>query len=233
MRLRNRRRIGWPLAPAALLLCLALPWMGCGTDGPPNPVDSPGRVYLIRGQGWVFSGGWRTLRDRLRRAGIRADDLSDLAGSWPGDDILADRDSGQLAGPIVLVGHSRGGRQALFTAGRLGRAGVAVDLVLTLDVAMPPPVPAGVQRAVNLYRTRRRLYPARPLKTAGDCTARIENIDLDAPGSLIDARGLHHLNITDSPGVQDELFLRIAEVMRGVSPRPGSPSGTSPGSSAR
>src|SRR5262249_6069731 len=34
MRLRTRRRVAWPLAPAALLLGLALPWWGCGTGGP-------------------------------------------------------------------------------------------------------------------------------------------------------------------------------------------------------
>jgi hypothetical protein len=185
--------------------------------GPANPLQPHGRVYLLRGQGWFFSGGWRPLRDRLRAAGLQADDLSDHAGDRAVDDLLADHRAGRLSGPIVFIGHSRGGRQSLFAAQRLGQVGIVVDLVLTIDVAIPPPVPAGVRRAVNLYLTRPRLYPARPLSPAPDSGAVIENIDLDDTGSPIDAKRLNHLTITDSAALQGYLFGRIREVIRNAS----------------
>src|SRR5262249_30894744 len=129
-------------------LCCALA-PARATPGPPDNPDEPlGHVYLIRGQGWVFSGGWAVLRDRLRAAGARAEDVSDYGGGWVADDALARHKAGTLRGPVVFVGHSRGGRQSLFAAERLGHEGVRVDLVLTADVAIPPPVPANVTRAV-------------------------------------------------------------------------------------
>jgi pimeloyl-ACP methyl ester carboxylesterase len=181
----------------------------------PRPNRYPGRVYLIRGQGWGFSPGWRKLRDRLREAGARADDISDLAAGGAVAELLADHQAGRLTGPIVFVGHSRGGRQSLAAAERLGRAGVAVDLVLTADVAFPPAVPGGVQRAVNLYLTHTRLYPARPLRPVPGNEPIIENIDLGPAG----AKGLNHLNITSNSALQDYLFARIMEVVR-ASPGP-------------
>jgi pimeloyl-ACP methyl ester carboxylesterase len=194
----------------AALLWLGLP-LPTPAGGPPNPPAAPGRVYLLRGQGWVFSGGWASLRDRLREAGVWADDFSNRSGGRVADDVLRDHQTGRFTGPVVLVGHSRGGRQALSVAERLGRAGVPVTLVLTADVAAPPPVPAGVGRAVNLYLTGPRLYPARPLRPAPDNRGAVENVAL---GSPVAAKGLHHLNITGSAGLQDYAFRRIMEVMR-------------------
>src|SRR5262245_50464680 len=134
--------------------------------GVPIPGQPRGRVYLIRGQGWVFSGGWAILRDRLRAAGVSAEDVSDHDGTWVGDDVLADHRAGRLNGPVVFVGHSRGGRQSLRAAERLRHEGVRIELILTADVAWPPTVPANVGRAVNLYLTKHRLYPARALAPA-------------------------------------------------------------------
>jgi thioesterase domain-containing protein len=171
-------------------------------------------VYLIRGQGWYFSNGWATIRDRLRQAGIRAEDISDLAGNWAADDVLVDHQAGRLSGPLILVGHSRGARQSLAVAARLEKASIPVDLLLTVDVAVPQPVPSNVRQAVNLYLTRARFYPARPLQPSRNSDALIENIDLNAPGSPLDPKGLHHLNITDSTALQDYLFRRIVEAVR-------------------
>jgi pimeloyl-ACP methyl ester carboxylesterase len=198
----------------AVLLGLAVLLAPACEAGPPNPREPRGRVYLIRGQGWVFSSGWAILRDRLRSAGVRAEDVSDLDGAWVGDDVLADHRAGRLSGPIVFVGHSRGGRQSLYAAERLRREGVRIDLILTADVAVPQPVPANVGRAVNLYLSKNRVYPARPLKPAPDSHAFIENVALDAPGSPFAPHGLHHLNFTDSREVRDYLFGRIMQVMR-------------------
>src|SRR5205823_4651072 len=126
------RLLRWGAA-VGLLLCLA-GLLGPGrSEGLPRPGGARGRVYLIRGQGWVFSGGWAALRERLRDAGLEAEDLSDHAGGRAADEVLADQGAGRLAGPVVLVGHSRGGRQALAAAERLGRAGIPVDLLLTVD----------------------------------------------------------------------------------------------------
>ncbi|MGH7174252.1 MAG: hypothetical protein ACRELG_28615, partial [Gemmataceae bacterium] len=81
------------------------------------------------------------------------------------------------------------------------------------DVALPPPVPDNVKRALNLYRVGPRIYPARPLIAAPGSSAEITNIELNAVDSPINADGLHHLNITDSSAVQAFVLARILETL--------------------
>jgi hypothetical protein len=95
---------------------------------------------------------------------------------------------------------------------------VAVDLLICIDVAWPFPVSGNVRRAIHLYRTNRRLYPARPLCPALGSAAAIENLGLDEPGSPIAARGLHHLNITSAPAVQNFVIGKVLEAVGAWTP---------------
>jgi hypothetical protein len=213
----SRRRLIAGCALLFALCCALVPARAVPPPPPGNPAGEPlGHVYLIRGQGWVFSGGWAVLCDRLRTAGVRAEDVSDHGGGWVADDVLARHRAGTLGGgPVVFVGHSRGGRQSLFAAERLARDGVRVDLILTADVAIPPPVPANVGRAVNVYLSKDRIYPARRLVAAAGSKAAIENVALDAPGSpFAPPHGLNHLNFTDSLEVRAYLYRRIMQAVR-------------------
>jgi hypothetical protein len=78
----------------------------------PNPgVDhARGRVFLLRGNGVVFSRGFGALCAALRRAGVWAEDLRCVGDRWACRRLLADRRAGGLRGPVVFVGHSCGGR---------------------------------------------------------------------------------------------------------------------------
>jgi pimeloyl-ACP methyl ester carboxylesterase len=195
---------GWLLSLPVTWLFPAAARLGWATTTVPNPPEGDARAaaYLLRGNGAVFSPGFGRLCDRLRAAGVWAEDLRCVGDRWACRHLVGHRAAGRLAGPVVLVGHSRGGRRALAAAARLGRAGVAVDLLVCVDVAFPPPVPGNVRRAVHLYRSGWRAYPARPLRPAPGACGRLENIDLDGPGSPVPGRGLHHLNITASPALQ-------------------------------
>ncbi len=184
-----------------------LGWATARTPNP-DPAGALGRAYLLRGNAVVFSRGFGVICDRLRRAGVWAEDLRCVGDRWVRRSLIADQQAGRLRGPIILVGHSCGGRYALFTARQLARRGISVDLLVCIDVAIPFAVPANVRQAVHIYRSRRRIYPARPLRPAPASGAEIVNLDLDAPGSPIDPRGLHHMNITESPAVQDWVVAR-------------------------
>src|SRR6185312_7788995 len=145
----------------------------------------------------------------LRRRGIWAEDLRCIGDRWACRLLRAEQNAGRLQGPIIFVGHSCGGRYSLYGAYELAAAGIIVDLVVCLDVALPPPVPANVQRAMNIYLTRDRFYPARPLVPALTSHADISNIDLNATDSPINAKGLSHLNITDDPQVRALVLKQI------------------------
>jgi hypothetical protein len=179
----------------------------------PNPDPGRGRVFLLRGNGIVFSRGFGVICTELRRAGGWAEDLRCIGDRWASRLLRAEQRAGRLRGPIVFVGHSCGGRYSLFGAHELAAAGIDVDLIMCLDVAMPPPVPVNVKRAINLYLSRDRIYPARPLVPAPHSAAHIINIDLNSADSPIDANGLSHLNITNSPAVQAFVLKRIRETV--------------------
>jgi Alpha/beta hydrolase family len=179
----------------------------------PDPLRAPARVFFFRGQGILFSRGFGMMCADLRRRGVWAEDLRCRGETWAVRQIVADHRSGRWRGPVVFVGHSCGGRSALFAAEELGAAGIDVSLILCIDVTLPPPVPANVRRAINLRRTRRRLYPAMPLVAAPEASAAIENIDLDAPDSPIEPGWICHVNITSRPRVREYVVGRILEVV--------------------
>lgn len=188
--------------------------LGWATTSVPNPEigRARARAYLLRGQGVVFSRGFGAMCDRLRREDIWAEDLRGVGDRWVRRRLLADREAG-LAGPVVLVGHSCGARYSLFSAHELARSGIAVELIVCVDAAMPYQVAANVRHAANLYRSRWRIYPARPLEAAPGSATRITNLDLDAADSPIAPAGLHHLNMTGSEAVQDWIVTRVLEAV--------------------
>jgi pimeloyl-ACP methyl ester carboxylesterase len=192
-----------------------LSWATTSVTNPPLD-QARGRAFLLRGNAIIFSRGFGLLCDDLRRAGFWAEDLRCIGDRWACRQLL--RQSAPT--PIILVGHSCGGRYALHAAARLAQHDVPVDLLVCIDVAFPPMVPGNVRRAINLFRTQRRLYPAGVLRPAPGSPALLENFDLDAPDAPLVPDGLHHLNITASPAVRSFVLARALEAA------PHSPSGT-------
>jgi hypothetical protein len=175
----------------------------------PDPPQVPGRVFFFRGQAIIFSRGFGMMCAELRQHGVWAEDLRCRGETWAVRQVLADR---QRA-PVVFVGHSCGGRSALFAAEDLRNAGIDVRLIVCLDVTLPPPVPPNVRQAINLRRTRRRLYPAMALVAAPGSPAVVENVDLDAPDSPIEPGWICHVNITSRPRVRRFVVGRILEAL--------------------
>jgi hypothetical protein len=66
---------------------------------------------------------------------------------------------------------------------------------------------------VHLFRSKRRIYPAKPLRAAADSKARIGNLDLDAPDSPLSSAWIHHLNITANREIQQWILGRIMETI--------------------
>jgi hypothetical protein len=191
-------RVGWITAAAA--------------NPEPRPADA--RVFLLRGTGTVFSPGFGDICTRLRRAGIWTEDLGPAGVGWVCRHLIAEHQAGRLQGPIILVGHSRGARHAVNAARELESAGIGVELLVCLDVSLPPTVPGNVRRALNVYMSQHRLYPADPLQAAPGAAASVENVDLSRPGAPVTGRAMCHVTIAASGAVQDLIVERILQVVR-------------------
>lgn len=194
-------RVGWLTAAAA--------------NPEPSPTDA--RVFLLRGSGTVFTPGFGDLCTRLRRAGIWTEDLGPAGDRWVCRHVIAEHRAGRLQGPIILVGHSRGGRHVVELATELEKAGINVDLLVCVDAALLPQVPANVSAALNLYVGQSRFYPANMLKAAPGSLVRIENLDLSGPSGPDVGRSLSHVTVTANPSVQDLIFDRVAQAARATS----------------
>ena len=168
----------------------------------PSPSDARGVAYLFRGNGTIFTPGFGRLTDQLRSQGLWAEDLTCNGLTWARQQIIKAPNDRPISLPIILIGHSCGGRSCLKLAALLEAVGVAIDLLICIDVAFTTPVPANVRRAVHLYRSCWRLYPARPLVPCPGNVSPMDNIDLDHPAAPFPGTGLNHFNITNSESLQ-------------------------------
>jgi thioesterase domain-containing protein len=114
---------------------------------------------------------------------------------------------------VIFVGHSCGGRYSLHVARRLQRVGIAVDLLVCLDVAWALPVPSNVKKAVSIFIGRPRFYPARPLVASDPAATEVTNIDLGRTAETAHGTGLNHLTFTDSRWIQDLVANQVLGVV--------------------
>jgi pimeloyl-ACP methyl ester carboxylesterase len=117
----------------------------------PAPIVPRGRAYVFRGAlGPFFSTGMDRLTEKIQRAGITATTyeftLCELVASWAADDYKKDPQ------PIILIGHSMGGRCAVLFSEKLKDKGIPVSLAISIDPAhMTPDVPDNVERYINIF----------------------------------------------------------------------------------
>ncbi|MGH6680285.1 MAG: LysM peptidoglycan-binding domain-containing protein, partial [Bradyrhizobium sp.] len=109
------------------------------------------RVYLFRGAlGPIFSRGMDGLGAELRQAGIPANVYEFTRCDAIAETAMATYQ--QNPAPIVLIGHSMGGRCALQFAEKLQVQDIPVSLLVTIDPAhLSPNVPLNVERFINIF----------------------------------------------------------------------------------
>jgi hypothetical protein len=150
-----RRRAALALLPA-LAACAPTPV-------PPLQQAPRGRVVLLRGLLNIFSTGMTTLTLALRQAGFDATVHNHAEWRGLADRIAREALAGTTPRPLAVVGHSFGADDAIQLSGRLGAAGVPVDLLVTFDPSWILAVPRGPKRVLNFHQDRdtyaRRLAP--------------------------------------------------------------------------
>jgi len=146
----------WRIVATGLALvvcaCLAAP-NGYGQPRAHIAARSAGgaHLYVLLGLG-NNSPGLSEFAGRMQHHGIPTTVANH--SDWPAlaQDAIQQYHSGRLRS-IMIVGHSLGGGAAVDMAAELGRAGVPVQLVATLDPVGGSQVPANVRRSVNFVPT--------------------------------------------------------------------------------
>src|SRR4051812_16515530 len=146
-----------------------LPWAmmlgslaaGCSSL-PAGPLDAVransasarrGNVYLIRGWNGLWSQGMDDLARRLTAEGVEAHAYQQGQSAALGDAIRDRYRAAADPDPLVLIGFSFGADESIRIARKLSDAGLAVDLLVTLDPVTPPDVPPGVRACRNFYQS--------------------------------------------------------------------------------
>jgi hypothetical protein len=134
-----------------LALCNDQEGGGASRDIPPPSPPPHAKVFVMRGLGEVFSGGFDSLAAKIRAAGIETNVTTSFA--WPLIEIqlIAEHRTQSNPAAIVLMGHSVGCDDAVRVASHLKEQGVPVRLMVLLDATNPDPIPDNVDRCLHLY----------------------------------------------------------------------------------
>lgn len=162
-------------------------------------------IYLLRGFGDVFSTGLDEMGERLAAQGIEAHVDSHTASGAVARTIIADARRGRL-GPVILIGHSLGANGAIQIAEQLQKAGIKVDLLVSLAATGPHPVPANVRRAVNYYFKTHGW--GEPLVAGAGFHGRLLNKDYSGMAEV------GHFNIDKQKAVQNEILRLVRGALR-------------------
>jgi len=186
--------VNWVSALVALF-CAA----GCNSL-PPGPAGSvatrptskstrSGEAYLLRGWRGLWSEGIDRLGDELRSAGVDAQVFRAEQAGELGDALVERFGKPGPRVPLVLIGFSYGADDAVQLAAKLDRAGIAVDLLLTIDPVTPPAVPANVKACRNYYESN----------GVWDLFPWLRGIPLQPAGGFGPRERLVNINIRDRP----------------------------------
>lgn len=120
-----------------------------------EPSALNGRVFVLRGMmGKVFSTGMDDLSAELNSRGLRAT-VHDREWEPVADLAIAEYKAAHGKMRIMLAGHSDGADSIIAMSYRLQDAGIPVALAVTFDPTrvLQKPVPANVERFINLYQS--------------------------------------------------------------------------------
>lgn len=173
----------------------------------PSAPRLPGRVYIMRGIGHIWSGGMTRLAHELNRRGTTAS--AHRHSEWPeiADEAIKLYKSDPDRWPIVLIGHSNGADMSINVAMRLKAHGVPVALIVAYDpTRFSNNVPSNVRRVINLYQATNVLGGGR-IHAQSDFRGQLINVDLRNHFEL------GHMNIDKSKRLREEVIAKVLQVV--------------------
>jgi pimeloyl-ACP methyl ester carboxylesterase len=172
------------------------------TEPPPDP--SRTHVYLFRGAlGLIFSRGMDKLATQIQRTGATASVYEFTVCSLITSTTIEEYKRNPF--PIILMGHSMGGRCALQFAESLKDEGIPVSLVVTIDPAhLSPSVPTNVARFINIFLSKDWLGGG-DIKPVEGFKGHYASYDLQQHGEL-------HINIDKVDDIHQQIAAKVAEV---------------------
>ena len=191
-----------------------------GLTGYADPSDRssprlPGRVYILRGIGHIWSGGMTDLADELNRRGTTASAHRHSEWTELTEEAIKLYKSDPERWPIVLIGHSNGADMTINMAARMKAHGVPVALIVGYDpTRFSGNVPSNVGRFINLYQATNVLGGGR-IHPQSNFRGQLINVDLRNHFEI------GHMNIDKSKRLRQEVIAKVLQVV--AFPQPSEP----------
>lgn len=214
------RPAGWLSAFLTILLSIAIapPLGAAGPEAPRGKAPPPvlATVYVFRPMGGkVATPEMDKLAEKIRARGLAAEVFNYIDWVRPANEAIARYQSETWKSPVIAVGHSAGGDSAIRFATWLNRAGVPVDLIVTLDpTRIAGRVPRNVERFINIYSSMNTLGGGDPLPAA-DYDGHFASVDLK------NYPNVWHVYLPRITGLQDRIVDKIAAVAEEPDPAAG------------
>ena len=199
-----------------LLFCCA----GCYSCGPIGSAWKP-NVFILRGTAGYFPCLCQ-FENKLLDEGVCPTVVYPAAYQKVAERIIAGRNTGRLAGPLVIVGYSVGADTALLLSRRLAARGILVDKLVLLEASDATCVPGNVRECFNIYKAQPwsdvvPIFRGTALSAETSETVLVNYNLRDYNDGRYDWD--NHLTLSANPFVQD---LMIDEIMAGFEPMPES-----------
>ncbi len=203
-------RRSWMLMAAGVLFLLmqnSSPMQAASVNAPCAP-----KILVLRGIFEVFSLGMDDLAVKLRCRGYDV-----TVTSWAL--ALMEIDCCD-ARPLVVVGHSLGGRMCAWVSREMGSYGRRVPLIIVLDSNVLQTIPGNVDRCLNLYVTNGLgLFHGGPVYPEAPGTE-IVNWDVSQGQPSLFSGGVNHFDIDSTVWVQQIIIDEIEARFRPAVKRP-------------
>ncbi|WP_028380114.1 hypothetical protein [Legionella cherrii] len=170
-----------------------------------------GEVHTMLGGLGLFSTGMRTLSGTV----VEECNIPAPSNMWynAGNvtrSIVSYYQKHKMHRPIILVGHSLGANEQIKVARNLDKAGIPVDLLVTVDAVSQTIVPPNVKHAMNFYKPGFvPMFSGLKLRAVNPEKTRIDNINV----ATIKGIEVNHFTIDKDPVVQAMIMDEVKKVL--------------------
>ncbi|TAL59382.1 MAG: hypothetical protein EPN84_11330 [Legionella sp.] len=188
------------------------------TKSKPAPVQAKkeekkfyGEIHALRGGLGIFSLAMNKLQAIVsERYDVPGSSTMWYSAGEVSTNIINYRYKHNTKRPIILIGHSLGANEQIKVARNLDKAGIPVDLLITLDPVLPPMIPPNVKYALNIYQPGMvpmfsgiRLRAVNPEKT------KINNMNIDHMKGV----SINHFTIANNLKIQEIVLNEVDKVL--------------------
>jgi len=170
-----------------------------------------GEVHTMRGGLGLFSIGMNQLRDAVdKQYNVPAYNSMWYNAGDVSRSIIAYYYRHKNHRPIILMGHSLGANEQIKVARNLNKAGVPVDLLVTVDAVSTTVVPPNVKVALNVYKPGFvPMFSGLRLRAVDASKTRIENVNVNTLKGV----KVNHFIIEKDKVVQTIILDKVEKVL--------------------